>query len=168
MRAQIYGRVPPGQLQAEVADCQRLVRPHATSAVDFFVQRYQYLRQFAPAFLETFSFRSSQPHDPLLEAVSRVRELNAQGKSKIPVEWYMPLAFVRAVWHPYVVKREGTLERHAYELCVLWELRNALRAGNVWLEGSRRYADPESYLIPRERWPGLRSEVCQLLDLPFD
>jgi TnpA family transposase len=168
VRAQIYGRVPPGQLQAEVADCQRLVRPHATSAVDFFVQRYQYLRQFAPAFLDTFSFRSSQPHDPLLEAVSRIRELNAQGKSKIPVEWDMPLAFVRAVWHPYVMKRDGTLERHAYELCVLWELRNALRAGNVWLEGSRRYADPESYLIPRERWPGLRSEVCQLLDLPFD
>ena len=29
----------------------------------------------------------------------------------------------------------------------------ALRAGDVWVEGSRRYADPETYLIPRAEWP---------------
>ena len=29
------------------------------------------------------------------------------------------------------------------------ELRAALRAGDVWLESSRRYSDPETYLIPK-------------------
>ena len=51
---------------------------------------------------------------------------------------------------------------------VLWELQGALRAGDVWLEGSRRYADPETYLIPRERWPGLRAEVCREVQAPED
>jgi hypothetical protein len=53
-------------------------------------------------------------------------------------------------------------------LCVLWELRNALRAGNVWLPSSRRYADPETYLIPKTQWPALRPEVCQQIQLPED
>lgn len=31
-------------------------------------------------------------------------------------------------------------------------LDNALRSGDVWVAGSRRYADFEYYLLPRERW----------------
>jgi hypothetical protein len=50
--------------------------------------------------------------------------------------------------------------------CVLWELRGALRAGNVWLESSRRYANPETYLIPPERWLALRPEVCRQVQMP--
>jgi len=38
--------------------------------------------------------------------------------------------------------------------------------GDVWLEGSRRYADPETYLVPREDWPGLRAEVCREIQAP--
>jgi hypothetical protein len=34
-----------------------------------------------------------------------------------------------------------------------------MRSGNVWLEGSRRYANPETYLIPKEQWQALRSNT---------
>jgi hypothetical protein len=43
-----------------------------------------------------------------------------------------------------------------------------MRAGNVWLEASRRYADPQTYLIPREVWPGLPAEVCREIQAPED
>ena len=49
---------------------------------------------------------------------------------------------------------------------MLSELRAALRAGDVWLESSRRYSDPETYLIPKDRWTALRGEVCQQLQAP--
>src|SRR6185295_7995247 len=55
--------------------------------------------------------------------------------------------------------------RRAYELCVLSALRDALRAGNIYLPTSRRYADPETYLIPQTDWPHVRAEVCRQLDL---
>ena len=51
---------------------------------------------------------------------------------------------------------------------MLTELRGALRAGNAWLEPSRRYADPTSYLIPPERWEQLREDTVQLTDVPID
>ena len=41
----------------------------------------------------------------------------------------------------------------------MWQLRGALRSRDVWVEGSRRYADPRRYLIPEEGWPDLRDEV---------
>ena len=86
---------------------------------------------------------------PLLRAVDLLRQLNAERRRVLPEE--TPLEFVPARWRPYVNDNpDPTERRHYFELCVLWELRGALRAGDVWLEASRRYADPETYLIPRE------------------
>jgi hypothetical protein len=65
-----------------------------------------------------------------------------------------------------VIDREGQIDRRYFELCTLWELRGALRAGNVWLENSRRFADPETYLIPREHWPQVRRDICRAVQLP--
>ena len=48
------------------------------------------------------------------------------------------------------------IDRCYYELCALTELRNGLRSGDVWVVGSRRYGDFESYLIPRDSWLGVR------------
>ncbi len=42
----------------------------------------------------------------------------------------------------------------------------ALRSGEVWVEGSRRYGDVASYLIPPEEWPQRRAEVAELCRLP--
>ena len=79
-----------------------------------------------------------------------------------------PLKFVPAKWLPYIVDGAGRIDRRYYELCVLWELRAALRAGDVWLDTSRRYANPESYLISPSRWPAMRTEVCTLTQTPED
>jgi hypothetical protein len=42
--------------------------------------------------------------------------------------------------------------RHYWELCVLVGLRDGLRSGDVFVPGSRRYADPASFLLTGERW----------------
>ena len=44
----------------------------------------------------------------------------------------------------------GDIDRRYYELCVLSELRDRLRAGDVWVVGSRRYRSFEERLISRE------------------
>ncbi len=83
---------------------------------------------------------------------------------KIPND--APIAFISKKWASYVFEEQGNIVRRYYEMSLLWELRRALRSGDVWLENSRRYANPESYLIPKEKWPSLRPEVCQILQLP--
>ena len=125
--------------------------------------RYSYIRQFAPSFLISFNFHSNHRLDGLLEAISLLRNLDVTKKRKIPET--TSINFVPAKWQDYVVNEEGQILRKYYELCALWQLRAALRSGNVWLNHSRKYANPESYLIPTEQWASLKSEVCQLVQI---
>lgn len=164
LRSAIYQRITPGVLRRAAAESDHIVRPFDDSYFDFFETRYSYLRQFTPTFLDTFHFHSNQSPDPLLEAVAQLQELNTAHRRAVPKE--APTTFVNLKWRPYVVKPDGHLDRHYYELCTLWELRGALRAGNVWVSSSRRYANPETYLIPKANWPALRPEICQQLRAP--
>ena len=55
------------------------------------------------------------------------------------------------------------VDRHFYELCALAELRDRLRAGDIWVTGSRQYRDFETYLIPTATF-----KVMQKEPLPLD
>ncbi len=76
-----------------------------------------------------------------------LREMNRSGAPRLPEP--VPTGFVRERWARHVLPG-GTPDRRYYELCVLSELRDRLRAGDVWVEGSRRYRSFEERLIPRE------------------
>jgi hypothetical protein len=136
------------------------MRPLDDNYFDFLTGRYNYVRQFAPVFLSAFTFRANRRGEPLVEAVSVLNRI----KRKVPES--APVDFVPAKWRPYVIDKDGKIDRHYYEMCVLWELRGALRAGDVWLDGSRRYANPETYLIPPDQWANMRTETCRLVQVP--
>ena len=158
LRRAIYRRIPAAELRDAVTESDRIIRPLDDHYFDFLESRYTYLRQFTPEFIEALAFRSAAD-SPLLRAVGLLRQLNAEGRRVLPDE--TPLEFVPTRWRPYVNDNpDPTERRHYFELCVLWELRGALRAGDVWLEGSRRYADPETYLNPRDPGPARPLRAC--------
>src|SRR5262249_14341316 len=164
LRRTIYRRIPLAELRAAVEESDRIIRPLDDHYFDLLESRYTYLRQFTPEFIAALAFRSGGD-SPLLRAVDRLRQLNTDHRRVLPEE--TSLEFVPARWRPYVTDNpDPTARRHYFELCVLWELRGALRAGDVWLEGSRRDADPQTYLIPRAQWAELRAEVCRELQAP--
>ena len=63
------------ELREAVEESSRIVRPDDDSGFDFLRKRYGYLRQFIPAFLAAFPFRSNVDPDPLLKAVDLLRRL---------------------------------------------------------------------------------------------
>ena len=165
----LRGRLGLERLLAARRDpAQRPPRDHGHLAL--IEASYGHVREFAPAVLATIRFVGGTDARPLLAAVEVLRELNATGSRKVPDG--APTSFVPARWRGYL-ERAATAGntvayRHYWELCVLLALRDALRAGDVWVPGSRRYADPASYLIPLEAWPGRRGEFCQLTGTPID
>ena len=58
-----------------------------------------------------------------------------------------PTGFIRKRWESYVFTAEG-IDRRFYELCVIAELKNALRSGDVSISGSRQFRAFEEYLMP--------------------
>jgi TnpA family transposase len=165
VREAIYQTIPKENLDAFVLECEKLIRPESDTCFDYFVRRYGYIRQFSSQFIELL-FKSNLQDDPLLKAIELLRQLNQNRRRKLPED--APTKFVSRQWHPYVLENKNEPDRHGYELCALWELRKALRSGDLWLSASRRYANPEIYLLPQEQWPSYRTEICQQLQAPED
>ncbi|MEV0106750.1 Tn3 family transposase [Nocardia sp. NPDC050799] len=157
------------RLRAAIAQAKpRLPRDHGhLAALD---SSYNYLRQFTPAVLATVGFAGGTAASELLIAVAMLRELNATGRRKVFDD--APTGFVPAKWRGYLdqARKSGsaTAYRHYWELCVLLGLRDGLRSGNVFVPGSRRYADPAAYLLTPEQWAPQRGEFCRLVGRPPD
>ena len=125
---------------------------------------YAYLRQFAPQVLATVGFQGGPGTAELMQALTILRQLNAVGGRKVPDD--APAGFVPRRYADYLsqAQRAGdvTAYRHYWELCVLLAVRDGLRSGDIYVPGSRRYADPSSYLFTPAQWAMKRSEFCVL------
>ncbi|MGF6884319.1 hypothetical protein ABIA39_005554 [Nocardia sp. GAS34] len=157
------------RLRGAVAQAKpRLPRDHGhLAALD---SSYSYLRQFTPRVLATVPFAGGTAATELLIAVAMLREMNATNARKVFDE--APTGFVPARWRGYLddARKSGnqTAYRHYWELCVLLGLRDGLRTGDVYVPGSRRYADPAAYLLTAQQWEPQRDEFCRLVGKPSD
>jgi TnpA family transposase len=101
--------------------------------------------------------------DELLGALRLIAQLAGTSRRWLP--GFSPSAFVDSQWRAHVVDRgRGRLDRRAYELCAAYELRSALRAGRVWVPGSRRHEDPAGFLLPGDRWRDIREEFTATVE----
>ncbi|MDP4456075.1 Tn3 family transposase, partial [Escherichia coli] len=66
-----------------------------------------------------------------------------------------PTGFIKPRWQKLVMTDAG-IDRRYYELCALSELKNSLRSGDIWVQGSRQFKDFEDYLVPPEKFTSLK------------
>ena len=144
-----------GQFVAFVTKTEAEVAPEETDPKAEMLGRYATVRKIAPAFLEAFEFKATPSAKPILDALDVLRTLYRSGQRGLPAK--PPLRFIRRVWRPIVIKG-GEIDRKAYELCAFFELRDRLRAGDIWIEGSRQYQNFESELIPEPTFALLKAE----------
>ncbi|MDP9850485.1 Tn3 family transposase [Streptosporangium lutulentum] len=144
----------------------RLPRDHGhLAALD---GSYGYLRQFTPPVIAAVHFAGGTAASELLQAVEILRELNVSGARRVPAG--APQGFVPARWRGYLeaAATSGSVSdyRHYWELCTLLALRDALRSGDVFVPGSRRYGDPAAYLLTPDAWRLQRAGFCRLVGKP--
>lgn len=166
LRAAIHQIFPEAKLRTTFAECEKINEPLDEDFFKLLGKRYSYFRQFIPTFLDTLPLDGNAETAGLRTAIEILRELNLNGKRRIPDD--APADFVRGEWRKYVYTDTGSIVKKYYELCVLFELREKLRAGDVWVTGSRRYAPLDSYLISTTDWEQSRPTICDLLNLSAD
>ena len=130
-----------------VAEASTLARPEEFDAHQLVGEHYVAVRRWAPAFLEALIFEGVPAAASLLRAIEMLRQVNRGGAAALPNS--APTAFVRHRWVRLVLPG-GVIDRRHYELCVLSELRDRLRAGDVWVAGSRQYRSFDERLISPE------------------
>ena len=156
VRAREYDRDPFDVLDEEIG-WDRLVASREEIAalgdlatqdpLSLATQRYAQLRRFAPAFLEAFEFDAPASGQGLQAAVTLLRDLNRTGKRNLPD--IVPMPFPSQHWKT-VIPHNATPQRRTYETAVVATLRDRLRAGDVWVEGSQDDRRFDAYLVPMD------------------
>ena len=108
------------------------------------------MRRYAPEFLDVLKLRVAPAAKDVLAAIEVLRGMNTNNARKVPAD--APTGFIKPRWQKLVMTDTG-IDRRYYELCVLSELKNALRSGDIWVQGSRQFKDFEDYLVHRRSSP---------------
>ncbi|MBP8062250.1 MAG: Tn3 family transposase [Brevundimonas sp.] len=117
--------------------------------------KYMTLRRFGPAFLEAFRFRAAGGRDGALAAVKLVQDLNRSGRRDVPAD--APLPFSHS-WKALVGEGEN-IDRRLYETAAFATLRDRLRSGDIWVDGSRSYRRFDAYLLPSAEVPAAAASL---------
>lgn len=133
----------------DIQQAETLMRPKNFDFLTLVGNRYSYIRRFSPHFLQAFTFNGHEENAGLRQAIQLICDVDTGKRTDLP-EW-APTDFVDVRWKPYVFQ-DGELQRRYYELCVLDKLRDGLRSGDIWVEGSQQFRHLNSFLIPDEQW----------------
>src|SRR6266571_3477961 len=153
-KVRLYARVGKALITATEVD-----------TVEILVSRYPQLRKYTKELLATFEFQATKANEPLLKALTLLNNLNEAGRRSIPK--LAPTAFVTGKWEEHVFADEG-IDRHAYELCALSELRSGLRSGDIWIAGSRQHKALEDYLLSDAAWQQHKQAGTTEVNIPAD
>ncbi len=165
----IERRIGIERLRSDRDRAQGIARPTDTGYLDLLIADGGSTgRKLLAAVIESLELRpAGVDEDELLAAIRLIRQLAGDKRRWLP--GFSPSAFIDNQWRPHVVDTSrGRFDRRAYELCAAYELRSALRAGRVWVPGSRRHVDPSSLLLPETQWEQSRASFATAIDQPLD
>ncbi len=143
------------RLKTLVSEADKIVADTRDDNLAEVVDRYPTVRRMVPVLLGAFVFRSWKSDDPLLAALDVLRGVHVAGQRNLPPR--PPMAFLKPAWRK-LVGTGATLDRRAYEVAVMMMLRDRLRSGDIWVEGSRAFRAFDDFLLPPKTFAARRQE----------
>ena len=142
------------RLARGVAEAERLARPDGADLPALALRAWPVLHRLGPTFLGAFRLRTVPAAAGTLRAVEALREAYASGGRRWPRS--LPTSFLRPAWRKAMREMEGAAARRVWEAATLLALRDRLRAGDIWVEGSRQWRAVEDQLIPAAVFAAMR------------
>ena len=153
--AAIEAVIPWEVFRESIGEAEKLARPEDFDYLALVSDGFSQLRRYTPILLGALTMKAAPSARELLAGVDVLKGMNERQARKVPDD--APTSFVRKRWKSLVHMPDG-LDRRFYELCVLSELRNALRSGDIWVQGSRQFKDFEEYLVPASHFAAQRAQ----------
>ena len=162
LRQTLFASVPKEELEQQMATLAEWVSGKKSDVFYAVMRRLSYLRRFSPTFLEVLEFaqEAEDVQIPCLEALNVLRGLNKEGKRKLPDD--APTGFVPKRLAG-IVEKEG---RQAWECALMENLRDEIKAGNIYVKASKRFGRFDDFFISHDEWAERRSGFFQRSSLP--
>jgi TnpA family transposase len=141
------------KLARSVEEAKRLARPDRADFSALAVRAWPVLHRLGPLFLGSLRFHALPAAAATLRAVELLRSIYESGGRKWPRS--LPTSFLRPTWREAVLSADGA-ERRIWEAGTLLALRDRLRAGDIWIEGSRQWRAVEDQLIAPALFAAMR------------
>ena len=144
------------KLAASVAEAERLARPDKADLPALAARAWPVLHRLGPVFLDAFKLRAVPTAASTLRAVELLHDAYRSGGRTWPES--LPVSFLRTAWRDAVLGATQSVgaERRIWEAATLLALRDRLRAGDIWVEGSRQWRAVEDQLIPPPLFAAMR------------
>jgi hypothetical protein len=160
----VFAAVARERLAAAVTAIGQLTRSPDDRARELATRSYPGVRRYLPLLLDTIEFHATDGGEPILQALIALRQTDGRRK---PTPELLPTRFVPRPWQPLVEPETGRIDRAAYTMCALEELRDGLRRRDVYVTPSERFADARSSLLSDAAWDASREDTCRALSLPI-
>ena len=154
--------VNAASLVEAVAACRAFNRLEERGHLDAMLARYGALRQYLPAFM-ALPLQAAVGSETLIAAVAILRDLDVGAREMVEPD--DPHGFVPAAWRPFLIE-QGKVDRRIWEISLAFAIRDALRAGNLFLAKSREHVSFWNLVYDERRWEETRGDAYGRLDLP--
>src|SRR3954465_3424499 len=144
----------PALAQAAIV-CRAYERLEARGHLDAMLARSGALRQYLPAFT-ALPFQAAAGSGTLIRAIEILRALDAGRRGPLTTD--DPHSFVQSDWRSYLVT-DGKLDRAIWETSLAFAVRDALRAGSLFLAQSRDHVSFWNLLYDDRNWQEKREQA---------
>jgi TnpA family transposase len=166
LRPALFREVERERLAEQLAAIESWLTGKYSHIFNLVVQRFYYLRQFSPALLDSLAFQQAEgAAGSLVEAIQLLGEMNEAGKRKLPEN--APLDFIPHKLRP-LIEQEGEVNKHAWECALLLAIRDELKAGNIYVQDSKRFGCFDDFFISDNQWHTQRAAFFKRAGLPVD
>lgn len=161
--AYVYRRIGAQRLREAVDSCREFQRLEDRGYLDELCARYTHLRRYLPAFL-SLPFAAEPGSERLLAALSLLRRLDAGEIQELPEG--APCEFIPVAWRSALYRDSRTLDRRVWIIGLSLAVRDALRAGDLYLAASRHHVSFWNLVYNEQRWSRERDHAYATLVLP--
>lgn len=158
-----------GGSEAVVMDCETAIAYHTNNYLPIAWQACRGSRSALFSLLKVLNIYSNVQHDSLIVAKNFLLAHANSKKELLPGE--IDLSFAPKEWQKLILLKEGKkkfLVRRYFEICVFICLADALKATDIYVEGSASYKNFNDILLSKEECIKLIPDYCQALNLAQD
>ncbi len=162
---QLFDQISPDTIRAAIQDCEAFESLQAYGYVKQLRSRYTNFRRYFPRFIQ-LDFRAESAGQAVLEGIEILRKLDSGELKALPDE--VECSFVPAKFRKRLHANPSGIDRRTWEIGLALALRDALRAGDIYLPESRRHVSFWELCYDRSAWQQQRPVAYRELGLPVE